>query len=191
MDAASCNNDAAAKLLEAMNYMSGIASEYYKYVDGELWYKKLKELSDRDDKNPKLSGYACGVLIEKNLIDNEKLSAEVSRRLSPGIDADLGAGWFEGLSMRNRYALLSRKILWEQMEQYVASLGPEEFLRALVFMRRAFGSFSPSEKTRISEILGDIWGANIDETSELINNPLDEEETAKLNDLNDFDFGDI
>lgn len=191
MDAVSCNNDAAAKLLEAMNYMNGIASEYYKYVDGELWYKKLRSLSDRDDKNPKLSGYACGVLIEKNLIDNEKLSTEVSRRLSPGIEADLGAGWFEGLSMRNRYALLSRRILWEQLEQYVASLGKEEFLRALVFMRRAFGSFSPSEKTRISEILGDIWGADIDETSELINNPLEEEEKAKLNDLNDFDFGDI
>lgn len=191
LEAASCNNEAASKILESMNYMNVIATEYYKHVDEGLWYKKLKELSDRDDKNPKLSGYACGVLIEKNLIDNDKLSAEVSRRLSPGIEADLGAGWFEGLSMRNRYALLSRKILWEQLEQYVASLEPEEFLRALVFMRRAFGGFSPSEKTRISEILGDLWGANIDETSELINNPLDEEESAKLNDLNDFDFGDI
>ena len=191
MDSASCNNEAARKVLEAMEDMNIIASEEYKHVDEELWYKKLGELSDRDDKNPILSGYACGILVEKNLIDNNKLSAEVSRRLSPGIDADLGAGWFEGLSMRNRYALLSRKVLWEQLELYVASLTQDEFLRALVFMRRAFGGFAPSEKTRISEILGDLWKGDVEEVSEILNNPLNKDEEEKLDSLNDFDFGDI
>lgn len=191
LDASSCNNEAAAKLLEGMEYMNIIASEQYKHVDYELWYKKLMELSDRDDKNSKLSGYACGVLVEKNIINNEKLAAEVSRRLSPGAEADLGAGWFEGLSMRNRYALLSRQILWSQLEEYISSLDEEEFRRALVFMRRAFGSFTSSEKNRIGEILGDIWGANIEETNDLLSSPLSSEEAQVLDDLNDFDFGDI
>lgn len=191
VDAANCNNDAAKRILEAMDDMNIIATQEYKNVDDELWHRRLSELADRDDRNPGLSGYACGILIEKNLIDNNRLSAEVARRLSPGIDADLGAGWFEGLSRRNRYALMSRKVLWEQLEQYVDSLAKEEFLRALVFMRRAFGGFSPSEKTRIAEILGDLWKADIEVVSEILINPLSEEEEEKLDGLNDFDFGDI
>lgn len=191
IDAASCNNEAAVTILEGMDYMNIIASEQYKHVAEELWYNRLQELSDRDDKNPKLSGYACGVLVEKNIIDNEKLAAEVSRRLSPGIPADLGAGWFEGLAMRNRYALLSRQVLWTQLEEYIESLGDDEFRRSLVFMRRAFGSFSSSEKNRIGEILGDIWGANVEETTDLLSDPLNNDETQVIDELNDFDFGDI
>ena len=72
------------------------------------------------------------------LIANEILSHEVSRRLSPGVPADLGAGWFEGLAKRNRYALLARQTLWEQLAEYVGSLDDEQFRRALVFLRRRF-----------------------------------------------------
>ena len=62
---------------------------------------------------------------------NEDLAREVSRRLSPGIPADLGAGWFEGLAKRNRYALLARQPLWEELAAYVRSLDAEQFKRAL------------------------------------------------------------
>jgi hypothetical protein len=187
----SCSNDAVKGIIEGINDLNLIASEHYKYVDEELWTKKLKELSNRDDRNSSLSGYACGILIEKNLMENEEISLEVSRRLSPGIDADIGAGWFEGLSMRNRYALLSRMVLWQQLEEYVSSLNEDEFRRALVFLRRAFGSFNSNEKNRIGEILGEIWNTGAGETTEYLAEYLNEAEQEKLDSLNDFDFGDI
>lgn len=191
LDSCSCNDEAAIKMLPAINAMQLVAAEHYKEVDENLWFEKLKELSDRDDKNPKLSGYATAILLEKNMITNENLSAEVSRRLSPGIAADLGAGWFEGLSMRNKYALLSRMTLWEQLAAYVASLDKEEFKRALVFLRRAFGNFEGSEKNKIAEILGEVWNINTEATSEYLNETLNEEEKEAIDNLNDFDFGDI
>jgi hypothetical protein len=171
--------------------MNAVALEHYSLIDEELWVKKLTELSDADDRNPLLSGYACSILLERNLMDGEKLSQEVSRRLSPGIDADLGAGWFEGLSIRNHYALLARMNLWELLDGYVASLDGEQFKRALVFLRRAFGDFAPTEKRRICENLGEIWGVHREEASDLLIRELDEEEQKKLNDLNEFDFDDI
>src|SRR4030095_13838273 len=99
--------------------------------------------------------------------------------------------WFEGLAQRNRYALLARQTLWEQLADYISSLDDEQFKRAWVFLRRAFGSFSPREKRHIAENLGQCWGLNADAASELIEQPLTESEEKTLEDLNEFDFGDI
>ncbi|MDA1017522.1 MAG: DUF5682 family protein [Planctomycetota bacterium] len=186
-----CDNDAAKQIVVGIDELNKVSLEYSEEVDEELWTSKLQSLSDSDDRNPLLSGYACSILLERTLISNEQLAREVSRRLSPGISADLGAGWFEGLAARNRYALLARQALWEQLADYVQSLDDEQFRRALVFLRRAFGSFRPPEKRHIAENLGECWGVSEDVASELIGQEMTEEEEQALSDLNDFDFGDI
>jgi len=189
--ASNCDNDAAKSVANGMDALNKVALEYHDRVDEVAWVSQLHNLSDADDRSPLLSGYACALLLERNEICNEQLGREVSRRLSPGIEADLGAGWFEGLSGRNRYALLARQVLWEQLAEYVQSLEDEQFSRALVFLRRAFGSFSPHEKRSISENLGECWGVNADVTSEMLSQPLSEEEEHAIDDLNEFDFDDL
>lgn len=191
LDIANCNNEAAAAIITGINHLNLVALEHFKEVDEELWLAKLTELSQRDDRNPTLSGLACAILLERNRMSNEQLAGEVQRRLSPGIDADLGAGWFEGLALRNRYALLSRITLWEQLAAYVASLDELQFRRALVYLRRAFGSYSPAEKRSIAEALGNVWGINALDSSDVLNRPLSEEEKQKVESLKDFDFEDI
>ena len=188
LDASNCDNAAAKNVSQAIDMLNKVGQEHHEMVDEGLWHAQLHKLSDADDRNPLLSGYACAVLLESNLITNDDLSREVSRRLSPGISADLGAGWFEGMSARNRYALIARQVLWEQLGDYVASLDDEQFTRALVFLRRAFGTFSPQEKRSICENLGEVWGVGAEAASEMISNPLTEEEEQSLEDLNEFDF---
>ena len=190
-ESAKCDNNAAKVMLESIHRMNLISLEHFSIVDEALWIERLTGLSDSDDRNPLLSGYACSILLERNIIDNDKIAQEVSRRLSPGIEADLGAGWFEGLSMRNRYALLARLNLWELLDNYVASLDEEQFKRALVFLRRAFGDFGPPEKRNICENLGEIWGVGKENADDLLSRELNEEEQQNLDELNDFDFGDI
>jgi Family of unknown function (DUF5682) len=189
--AANCDNAAAATLLVSLDQMNKVALEYTERIDEPLWLDALTKLAEADDRNPLLSGYACALLLERGLMPNETLAREVSRRLSPGISADLGAGWFEGLAKRNRYALLARQPLWEQIAGYVASLDEEQFRRALVFLRRGFGDFGPQEKRHISENLGEYWGLNRDNASELLAQPLSESEEKKLEALNEFDFDDL
>lgn len=188
---ASCDNAAAKVMVSAIDNLNRVNLEFGSLVDETLWLEQLHRLSDNDDRNPVLSGYACAILLERDLISNEVLSREVSRRLSPGISADLGAGWFEGLAQRNRYALIARQLLWASLADYVASLDEEQFLRAIVFLRRAFGSFSPHEKRQIAENLGEHWGVNAELASELISDELSENEQQVLDDLNNFDFGDL
>jgi hypothetical protein len=186
--ASNCDLPAAKKMVVGITELNKVAVDYTSLIDEPLWIGELQKLAQADHLNPLLSGYACALLVERNLISNEELAKEVSRRLSPGIEADLGAGWFEGLAKRNRYALLTRLALWEQLDKYVASLADDEFKRALVFLRRAFGDFTAAEKRSITENLGEIWGANKDSVSEALSAELSEKEKEKLDELSGFDF---
>jgi hypothetical protein len=189
--ASNCDLAATKQRVVGMDELNKVALDYTSLIDEPLWINELQKLARADHLNPLLSGYACALLLERNLIANEELAREVSRRLSPGISADLGAGWFEGLARRNRYALLTRLVLWEQLAGYVASLTDEEFKRALVFLRRAFGDFSPAEKRSVTENLGEIWGVNPDQVSEVLTEDLSAKEKQKLDELSDFNFGEL
>lgn len=191
VDTALCSEEAAKNNISAMNALQTIAQEHFDIVDDILWRQKLLELSSRDDRNAMMSGYAFSLLLERNEVSEDQCAAEVSRRLSPGIPADLGAGWFEGLSLRNRYALLSRVFLWKQLDEYIHSLEHEQFQRSLVFLRRAFSTFEPREKASIAELMGDLWGIGAMEIGEVLQQPLTEEEKEKIDELNSFDFGDL
>jgi len=190
-EAANCDAAAARDLVIAIDSLNRVSLDFFSVIDEAMWKQRLQALSDADDRNPVLSGLACAILLERGWMDNDRLSREVSRRLSPGISADLGAGWFEGLAKRNRYALIARQALWEQLDQYIRSLDEPEFRRSLVFLRRAFGDFSPQEKRSIAENLAHLWGVTAEQAAEVLDGPLSESEEQALSDLNDFDFGDL
>ncbi|WP_425395191.1 DUF5682 family protein [Aeoliella sp.] len=189
--AAGCDDSDVKPMMQAIDALNNVSLEFHDRVDEDLWIEQLQRLSDADNRNPMLSGYACAILLERGAIENDALAREVSRRISPGVPADLGAGWFEGLAQRNRYALLARQNLWEQLAEYIASLDDEEFRRALVFLRRAFGAFDANEKRHIAENLAEHWGIAEDTASQLLEAPLSEEEEKSLDDLNEFDFDDL
>jgi hypothetical protein len=189
--AAACDHNAAKELAVAIDQMNRVSLECSDDVDESLWKRVLQALADADDRNSFLSGLACAILLERGIVSNDALAREVSRRLSPGISADLGAGWFEGLAARNRYALIARQVLWEQLADYVASLDEEQFRRSLVFLRRAFGTFSANEKRNIAENLANAWGADADQISETLNDQLTAAEEEALDALNEFDFDDL
>jgi hypothetical protein len=191
IDASNCDNNAATQMLMAIDKMNKTALKQHQNIDETLWINKLQELSNRDDRNARLSGFACAILLERNLMSSEQLSTEVSRRLSPGAEPDLGAGWFEGLSLRNRYALLSRLDLWRELANYIHSLDEAEFKRALVFLRRSFGHYSRNEKVSICENLGEIWQVDKNQVNEFLNQEMTVEEKKKIDELDGFDFGDI
>ena len=108
-----------------------------------------------DDLNTGISGFAAAILLERGRMEEEELSRQVRRRLSRGIPAELGAGWFAGLSKKNRYALIARLDLWRELSAYMDTLDDQEFKRALVFLRRAFADFSSREKLDVAENLGE------------------------------------
>lgn len=191
VDSANCADSQVKDHVEAINFMCEISKEQFELIDDNIWVNSLKEISKRDDRNSKLSGLAFSILIERREITEEECANEISRRLSSAVPAEIASGWFEGLSIRNKYALLSRVYLWEEIDKYILSLDDESFYRSVVFLRRAFSEFDPSLKNSLAELLGDIWGINSLDASEMIQEELSEEEENILSDINDFDFGDL
>lgn len=188
-DACICDAKAAPAVTKAMDQLNALQLNH-DFLDAGRWQALLAEISDRDDLNTRCSGFAMAILLERGEADEELLAREVSRRLSPGVPADLGAGWFEGLAAKNRYALIARLSLWRQLSDYLDSLDEETFRRALVFLRRAFADFSPSEKNDIAENLGEIWGITAQEVQQLMAEPTEAEQEI-LAGLEEFDFDDI
>lgn len=185
-----CDDGAAKLIAQAMSTLHEV-SVNHDFLDRERWLGILSEIAARDDMNTRLSGLAAAILLETGEMDSEELGREVQRRLSKGIPAELGAGWFEGLSMKNHYALIARLNLWEKLSEYLITLDDEEFKRALVFLRRAFADFTSEEKNQIAENLGEIWQVNPAQASEVLNSVVSGEELDMLSGLEDFDFGDI
>ncbi|MGN0294798.1 MAG: DUF5682 family protein [Lachnospiraceae bacterium] len=185
-----CDDQAAASLIEAADILNRVCISN-EFLDQERFQRVLLDIAGRDDLNTRISGFAAALLLERGVMDSEELGREVERRLSKGIPAELGAGWFEGLSMRNHYALIARMILWEKLSGYLDTLDDDEFKRALVFLRRAFADFSSEEKNQIAENLGEIWQINPEQVSEVLNDVLPQEEQQLLDSLGDFDFDDI
>ena len=185
-----CDDNASRAIIEGVGLLNE-AALHHDFLPEERWLQVLEEIADRDDLNTKVSGYAAAILLERGKMSNEELELKVGRRLSKGIPADLGAGWFEGLSMKNRYALITRMGLWESLDHYLDTLDDEEFKRALLFLRRAFADFTAREKSDIAENLGELWQLNPQQVSEAVNAPLSDEAQEMLDGLDDFDFGDI
>ncbi|MCI8386882.1 MAG: hypothetical protein HFE63_00245 [Clostridiales bacterium] len=182
-----CDDGGARVIIGAIEKLNSAALAH-DVLDQEAWISALDETAYRDDLNTKLSGFAAAILLERGVMDSSRLKLEVQRRLSKGVPADLGAGWFEGLAMKNRYALIARLSLWENLDAYLAGLDDEEFKRALVFLRRAFADFTSQEKDEIAENLGEIWGLNGQQVSETVNAVLDDAESQMVESLDDFDF---
>lgn len=182
-----CDDSASNVIIEAITKLDN-AELAHDFLDKEEWLKVLGNISRHDNLNTRLSGFAAAILLERGNMNTEQLRTEVSRRLSAGTPADLGAGWFEGLAMKNKYALIARLSLWESLNIYLMALEDEEFKKALVFLRRAFAGFSAAEKDQIAENLGEILGLNGQETSEAVNTVLDESSQQIIDSLGDFDF---
>lgn len=187
-EACVCDAKAAKGVTQAIEQLNALPL-HHDFLDGARWVSLLERISDRDDLNTVCSGYAMATLLERGLADEALLNREVARRLSPGVPAELGAGWFEGLAAKNHYALLARLSLWRSLNDYLCELDEAAFRRALVFLRRAFADFSPSEKNDVAENLGEIWG--LAAAPEAVRAAPTEAEQEILKELDDFSFDDI
>ena len=189
-DACVCDAKAAPAVTQAMDRLNTLQLSH-DFLEEGRWLDLLASLSDRDDLNTRCSGFAMAILLERGKADEELLAREVSRRLSTGVPAELGAGWFEGLAGKNRYALIARLSLWRHLDDYLSGLDADAFRRALVFLRRAFADFYPGEKNDIAENLGEIWGVDPRQAAEVLRNDITQAEQAVLDSLDEFDFDDI
>jgi hypothetical protein len=191
-DASRCNEDAARNVGPALSSLNHVAQVFQDKLDEERFVRTLDAIADDPFAAPHVAGVACAILLERGKLTDDVLDQRVSRRLSPGVSPTEGAGFFEGLATRNRYALLARKSLWSAMNAFIETLDDEAFKRAVVALRRAFGSFETSEARRIANVLADVWGGGEKDLVQAIETKVDDTEIealqADLAELGELDF---
>lgn len=198
VDASKCDEKSSRELSKKIAALDTLSLNLYEDLDSKEWLKALHEIASRDDVSAFLSGFSLALLLEKNIqvqstnsVNEDFLDKELSRRLSPGLPADIGAAWFEGFASRNKAALLSRLSVWKAIDEYLLSLDDLVFKTALVSLRRALSTFSPKEKRLLSENLGVLWGLDSENAENALRSELSDEEKTKLDELGSIDFDDI
>ncbi|MGN1416025.1 MAG: DUF5682 family protein [Oscillospiraceae bacterium] len=185
-----CDKAAAEELVTALSAVNN-ACLSHDFLDEERFITAVSDLAESDTANPLISGFACAILMERGNITSEKLSELINRRLSKGTPPADGALWFEGLSRKNRRSLISRLSVWEKLCKFTAELDEEEFKPVLVCLRRTFSEFSPGERSDIAENIGEVLGISKEAAAEFVTAEISEEEKQAIDELDDFDFGDI
>lgn len=191
-DTSRCNEDAARKVGATLASLHHVANAFEDKLDVDRFVRTLDSIADDPFAAPHVAGVACAILLERGKITDAVLDQRISRRLSPGVSPTEGAGFFEGLATRNRYALLARKSLWSAMNAFIEALDDDAFKRAVVALRRAFASFETSEARRIAGVLADVWGGGEKDLVQAIETKMDDAELeamqADMADLGELDF---
>jgi hypothetical protein len=183
-DEATARDQVAPALLT----LSDAARDNHELVDYARWDAELDHVARNDALNAYLSGYAASLTLGR--FSEDDLAKEVSRRLSPGAPADVGAAWFEGLVQYNREALFARMALWRQLDAYIVSLDDGGFRRALVPLRRAFGGFAAGQVRRVVGNLVQISQEGAEELKASVDVKLSDDEAKRLQEqLGELDLG--
>lgn len=180
--AARCADDAAHGIGKALSNLQWVTllGEEAEGIDADRFARTLDAIADDELGHAHVAGVACALLLEQGQVSDEVLDRRVARRLSPGADPGDGAGFFEGLATRNRFALLSKKSLWAAMSAFIESLDDDAFRRAVVALRRAFAAFEVSEARKLASVLAEIWKGGGAELLQAIETKVDEAELAAL-----------
>jgi len=182
-EAARCSAEAAGPVGKALADLQSVVllgDEDSADIDPERWSRALDAIADDPFASSHVAGAACALLLERGQITDDVLDRRVAVRLCPGADPGQGAGFFEGLSTRNRYALLSRKSLWSALSAFIEDLDDDAFRRAVVALRRAFARFEVGEARKIADILAEVWGGGGAALLQAIETKVDEAELAAL-----------
>lgn len=185
-----CNDAARPAMAKALLTLAKAAVEEPSHLAVEHLEASLLVVALSDVGNSHLAGIASSVLLERMRLTDDELARSIGRRLSPGEDVDLAAGFFEGLTSYNRMGLFSRPVVWATLSRFVDALDGPDYLRALVPLRRAFASFEPGEVRRVVSALAGVWDKHEGRPlAAAVENGLSVEEAAALNaQLEDLDL---
>jgi hypothetical protein len=184
----SCDDNAAVGVIIGMETVERIAITMSEFCDTDRWEKTLFDAAERDNINAGISGAAFAILLEKGVLTADYIKTQIGRRLSAGVPGDIAAAWIYGVSSRNHYVLLSRPAIWEALNDYIAALTEDEFLKTLVFLRRVFSDYNTKEIEKIAELLTAIYSVSVEETAIFLTEELTDDENAAIDALADFDF---
>jgi hypothetical protein len=112
----------------------------------QAWQRALHIVAHADSGTPLLRGLCCRLLLDAAVLPLDEVRRQLSQQLSPGAEPLPAAQWLDGFLNRNATVLLHSDALWALIDEWIAGLGEEHFVRVLPLVRRSFAAFAAADR---------------------------------------------
>ena len=114
------------------------------------WRRALAQVADQAGAHDLLKGLAARLLLDADDWTPQAAAQAMSLNLSAGAEPAHAAAWLEGFLNRNAVVLLHDATVWSLVDDWLAGLGDEHFIRVLPLVRRTFSAFAATELRDLS-----------------------------------------
>ncbi len=114
------------------------------------WRRALSQVAGQAGAHDLLKGLAARLLLDAGEWTTEAAARAMSLSLSAGAEPAHAAAWLEGFLNRNAVVLLHDATVWSLVDDWLASLGDDHFIRVLPLVRRTFSAFAATELRDLS-----------------------------------------
>ena len=84
-------------------------------------------------------------------LGDDDVARAMSLQMSAGADPAQAAAWLDGFLNRNAMVLLHDARVWSLLDDWLAALSADHFLRVLPLVRRTFSAFGPGERRDLAQ----------------------------------------
>jgi len=112
----------------------------------QAWQRALHIVAHADSGTPLLRGLCCRLLLDAAVLPLDEVRRQLSQQLSPGAEPLPAAQWLDGFLNRNATVLLHSDELWALIDEWIAGLGEDHFVRVLPLVRRSFAAFAAADR---------------------------------------------
>jgi len=175
-------DDAAAVLRRHVDAMQGAVTLYAQAEAGQpgrdRWLTTLSQLAERRDVHGLLAGRITRLLLDAGRLERSAAAVRFGAHLSVGVGALDKAAWAEGFLAGGGLLLVHDPELLTVLDEWLASLGPDDFVDVLPLLRRTFGTYSPPERAHIGEAVRHLGRGTAPSPGR--DEELDEERAARV-----------
>jgi hypothetical protein len=117
----------------------------------ERWQGALAQLAGQVGAHELLQGVATRLLLDAGTWSTEETAQALSRHLSAGAEPSKAAAWLDGFLNRNAVVLLHDAGVWRLVDEWLAGLSEDHFVRVLPLVRRTFSVFGAGERRDLGQ----------------------------------------
>lgn len=116
-----------------------------------IWQRALSQIATQAGAHELLQGVAVRLLLDGGVWASQDVAQALSLHLSAGAEPAKAAAWLDGFLNRNAVVLLHDAHVWQLVNDWLASLNEEHFVRVLPLVRRTFSAFGPGERRDLGQ----------------------------------------
>jgi hypothetical protein len=115
------------------------------------WQQSLNQIAIHSGAHELLQGVSVRLLLDDGVWTADQVASALSLHLSSGAEPAKAAAWLDGFLNCNAVVLLHDARVWQLVNDWLAGLNEEHFVRVLPLVRRTFSVFGASERRDLGQ----------------------------------------